>query len=256
MRACARRRSLQRTEAQRVQQRDRPAPHREDVADDPADAGGRALVRLDEGRMVVRLDLEDRREAAADVDRAGVLARPCSTALAPFVGSFFEVDPRALVAAVPRTTYEKMPSSVQRRLALQRAACDRIVLDRGSGPSIAAAARVDAGLRERQRGDDDLNSTRPSALPSAASQRARDAASADDVARLVADAGDVVDGAVGLRRRSSRPRVAVAEDDAARRSSSRDLGRRVVVASPCATDRSTALARRRVNGVSVCSTRT
>ena len=62
-------------EAQRVEQRDRPRAHREDVADDAADAGGRALIRLDERRVVVRLDLEDGGEPVADVDRAGVLAR-------------------------------------------------------------------------------------------------------------------------------------------------------------------------------------
>ena len=43
-------RTVERPEAQRVQQRDRPRAHREDVADDAADAGRRALVRLDERR--------------------------------------------------------------------------------------------------------------------------------------------------------------------------------------------------------------
>ena len=38
--------------------------------------------------MVVRFDLEDRREAVADVDGAGVLAGPCSTC-GPSVGSVF-----------------------------------------------------------------------------------------------------------------------------------------------------------------------
>ena len=45
--------TLERTEAQRVHQRDRPRAHREDVADDAADAGGGALVRLDERRVIV-----------------------------------------------------------------------------------------------------------------------------------------------------------------------------------------------------------
>ena len=63
-------------EPQRVHQRDGPRAHREDVADDPADAGRRALIRLDERRMVVRLDLEDGGEPFADVDGAGILARP------------------------------------------------------------------------------------------------------------------------------------------------------------------------------------
>ena len=62
-------------EAQRVEHRDRPRADREHVAQDPADAGGGALERLDRARVVVRLDLEGDREPVADVDRAGVLAR-------------------------------------------------------------------------------------------------------------------------------------------------------------------------------------
>ena len=61
-------RRVERAEAQRVERRHRPRAHREDVAQDPADAGRRALVRLDEGRMVVRLHLERDREPVADVD--------------------------------------------------------------------------------------------------------------------------------------------------------------------------------------------
>ena len=63
-----------RAEAQRVHDGDRAGAHREDVADDAADAGGRALVGLDVRRVVVRLDLEGDRVALADVDDAGVLA--------------------------------------------------------------------------------------------------------------------------------------------------------------------------------------
>ena len=77
-------------EPQRVHQRDRPRAHGEDVADDAADAGRGALVRLDERRMVVRLDLEDGGEAVADVDRARH-SRPGPAARADLaVGSFFE----------------------------------------------------------------------------------------------------------------------------------------------------------------------
>jgi hypothetical protein len=45
-------------EPQRVHDGDRPRTHREDVAQDPADPGGRALVRLDVARVVVGFDLE------------------------------------------------------------------------------------------------------------------------------------------------------------------------------------------------------
>ena len=62
-------------EAQRVEHRDRPGAEREDVAQDAADAGRRALERLDRARVVVRLDLERHGLAVADVDRARVLAR-------------------------------------------------------------------------------------------------------------------------------------------------------------------------------------
>src|SRR5690606_36084543 len=72
----ARARVCQRAEAQRVKQRDGPGAHREDVADDAAHARGRTLVRLDERRMVVRFDLEDRGQAVADIDGAGVFAGP------------------------------------------------------------------------------------------------------------------------------------------------------------------------------------
>ena len=62
-----------RAEAERVQQRDGPRSHGEDVADDAADAGGRALIGLDGRGVVVGLDLHGHGEAAADVDDAGVL---------------------------------------------------------------------------------------------------------------------------------------------------------------------------------------
>ena len=44
---------LERTEAERVEQRDRPRTHREDVAQDAADTGRRTLVGLDGAGMIV-----------------------------------------------------------------------------------------------------------------------------------------------------------------------------------------------------------
>ena len=61
---------------QRIQARDRPRAHGEDVAQDAADAGRRALIGLDIARMVVALHLEHHREPVADIDHAGILARP------------------------------------------------------------------------------------------------------------------------------------------------------------------------------------
>ena len=65
---------LRRAEAQCVETGDRPRAHGEDVAQNAADAGGRALIGLDVARMVVALHLEHDGLPVADVDHAGVLA--------------------------------------------------------------------------------------------------------------------------------------------------------------------------------------
>ena len=65
---------VERAEAQRIHDGEGPRAHGEDVAEDAADAGGRALIRLDVAGVVVRLDLEGAGPAVADVDDAGVLA--------------------------------------------------------------------------------------------------------------------------------------------------------------------------------------
>src|SRR5439155_4240696 len=66
-------------EAERIEDRDRTGAHREDIAENSADAGRGTLEWLDERRMIVALDLEDHGPAVADIDGAGVLAGPCST---------------------------------------------------------------------------------------------------------------------------------------------------------------------------------
>ena len=63
------------TEAQSVEERNRSRPHRHDVAQDPADAGGSPLEGLHGGRMVVGLDLEGDGLSLAQVDHTCVLAR-------------------------------------------------------------------------------------------------------------------------------------------------------------------------------------
>jgi hypothetical protein len=63
-------------EPQRVEDGDRASPEGKDVAQDPADASGRALERLHRARVVVGLDLERHGPAVADADRARVLAWP------------------------------------------------------------------------------------------------------------------------------------------------------------------------------------
>jgi hypothetical protein len=69
-------------EVEAVEQRDRARAHRDDVAEDPADAGRGALERLDRARVVVALDLERDRLPVAEVDDAGVLSRPLEDPLA------------------------------------------------------------------------------------------------------------------------------------------------------------------------------
>ena len=76
-------------EAEPVEERDRARAHRDDVAQDPADPRRGALERLDRGRVVVALDLERDREPVAEVEHAGVLARPLEHALARRSGSRF-----------------------------------------------------------------------------------------------------------------------------------------------------------------------
>ena len=94
-------RMVGRPEAQAVHVRYRARAHREDVAEDPADAGGRPLVGLDEGGVVVALHLEADRLTVADVDDPGVLAGPLKDART-LRGEGLEVDARALVRAVLR----------------------------------------------------------------------------------------------------------------------------------------------------------
>ncbi len=92
-------RRVERSEPERVERRDRARAHGEDVAEDPADAGRRPLVGLDERRVVVRLHLECGEPAVADVDHAGVLARPLHDAR-PGGGELPQVNAARFVRAV------------------------------------------------------------------------------------------------------------------------------------------------------------
>ena len=83
---------------------DRSRPHRHDVADDAADAGGRTLVGLDVGGVIVRFHFEGDGPAVADIDDAGVFADAGQHAGAHLVGGGFaevtQVDLGRLVRAV------------------------------------------------------------------------------------------------------------------------------------------------------------
>ena len=87
-------------EAERVQESDGSRAHREDVADDAADARCRSLVGLDGRGVVVRLDLHGHGQAAADVDDAGVLLALLDHDTGPGVGEAAEQRLGVLVAAV------------------------------------------------------------------------------------------------------------------------------------------------------------
>ena len=104
-------RMVGRAEAQRVQRRDRPRAHGEDVAQDAADAGRRALVGLDEGGVVVALHLEDDAAPSPMSTTPAFSPGPWMTR-GPVVGSvrsqFFE----DLYEQCSFHIAEKMPSSV------------------------------------------------------------------------------------------------------------------------------------------------
>ena len=86
-------------EAQRVHVGDGPGTHGEHVAQDAADTGRSALIGFDEGGVVVALDLEDRRLPVADIDHAGILARPLDNAR-PLGRQRLQPDSRGFVGAM------------------------------------------------------------------------------------------------------------------------------------------------------------
>ena len=88
-------------EAEPVQQRDRPRPHGDDVAQDPAHTGRGTLEGLDRGGMVVALDLEADGLAVAEIEHAGVLTGTLQDAFTRG-GKPLEEEGRVLVAAVLR----------------------------------------------------------------------------------------------------------------------------------------------------------
>ena len=123
-------RAVERAEPERVQERYRAGAHREDVADDAADARRGALVRLDGGRVVVRLDLEDDGEPAADVDDARVLlARLHAHGLAGG-GEAAQERLRVLVAAVLAPERAEQPQLDAVGLAFNHADDEVVLLTR------------------------------------------------------------------------------------------------------------------------------
>src|SRR5258708_22788599 len=99
---------IERSELERVHARDRPRAPRENIAQDSADSRRRTLVRLDERRMVMAFDFEDRCPSVADIDRAGVLARPLHHQFA-LRRQLSQVDTRRFVRAMLRPHHRKNP---------------------------------------------------------------------------------------------------------------------------------------------------
>ena len=122
----ARARGVELAEAQRVEHGDRPRADGEDVAQDPADARGGALERLDRARVVVRLHLERHREPVAHVHDARVLARAHED-VRPLGGQHPQELLRVLVGAVLRPHQREHRQLERVRLAAQ-ALADAVVL--------------------------------------------------------------------------------------------------------------------------------
>ncbi len=110
---------VRRAEAEAVEQGDRPRAHRDDVAEDAADAGGGALERLDGGRVVVALRLEGHGEPVTEVEHAGVLPRPLQHAR-PAARQPLQEQRRVLVAAVLRPEEREDGELEVVRLALEQ----------------------------------------------------------------------------------------------------------------------------------------
>ena len=86
---------------QTVEERHGARAHRDDVTEDSAHSGCRALERLDGGGVVVALDLERHGKPVAEVEDAGVLTRPLEHAC-PGRRKALEEQRRVLVATVLR----------------------------------------------------------------------------------------------------------------------------------------------------------
>src|SRR5262249_15907601 len=105
-----------RAESERIHIGDGPGAHGEHVAHDAADAGRRALIRLDVGGMVVALHLEHGRLAIAEIDHARVLARTLDD-LRAFGRQLLEPDFGRLVGAVLRPHHREDAELGKPRLA-------------------------------------------------------------------------------------------------------------------------------------------
>jgi len=87
-------------EAEGIHREHRAGAHGEDVANDAADAGGRALEGLDGARVVVALHLECDGPSVADVDDAGIFLTRLHKHAGAGDGEFFQLELRVFVRAM------------------------------------------------------------------------------------------------------------------------------------------------------------
>ena len=92
-------RVVERTESQRIHQRDRTCAHREDVAQDAANTCGCTLVGLNCRGVIMRFDADGRCNSVANIDNAGIFARTNKHPRS-FGGKTLEMHSRRLVGAV------------------------------------------------------------------------------------------------------------------------------------------------------------
>ena len=141
-------------EAQAVEERDGPRAHRDDVAQDPADARRRSLERLHGRRVVVALDLEGDREPVAEIEDARVLARALQDARTRRRQPL-EQERRVLVAAVLRPeeredgelevvrfAFEQCADSLELLVREAECAMERRIRHAAQEVSVSAAAKT------------------------------------------------------------------------------------------------------------------
>jgi hypothetical protein len=128
---------VRRAKAQRVDQRDRPRAHCEDIAQNAANAGRCTLIGLDIGRVVVALHLEDGGLSVTDVDHARILARSLNNPVV-FRREFGQVSTGRFVGAVLRphhrvdAQFNQIGLTVQARDEAFPLVCPDAVFEAGS----------------------------------------------------------------------------------------------------------------------------
>src|SRR5437588_440095 len=200
-------------EAQRVQDRDGARAHGEDVAEDPADAGRGTLKRLDERGMVVALHLEDHRPAVADLHGPRVLAGALQQVRGPR-GQPTQEHARVLVGAVLGPEGGEETELGVGRLAAEPLDYPMIFVEREpqalgevwsdlrlSPGQTTPGSPLEEGAVLDQRAEERLEEQKPVGAAHRCFRRALGMGhEPEHRARLVDDARDVLDVAVGVGR--------------------------------------------------------